>query len=63
MNEFGVFCSPIPMTFIPDSRSQIAKRVKSESLETIQKPSTLSEYNKSMASIIMAESDEFSPTM
>ena len=63
MNEFGVFFSPIPMTFIPDSRKRIAKRVKSESLETMQKPSTLSEYNKSIASIIIAESEEFFPTV
>jgi hypothetical protein len=48
------------MTFIPDSRRH-AKRVKSLSLETMQNPSTLSEYNISIASIIIAESEEFLP--
>jgi hypothetical protein len=51
------------MTFIPDSLNLIANLVKSESLETIQKPSTLSEYNKSIASIINAESEEFLPVV
>jgi hypothetical protein len=57
----GCFFLPIPITFMPDSLNRIANLVKSESLETIQNPSTLSEYSKSMASIIIAESDEFFP--
>ena len=39
----GVFCSPIPMTNIPASLRRWASLVKSESLETRQKPSTLPE--------------------
>jgi hypothetical protein len=37
--KIGVF-SPIPITFMPDSLNRIANLVKSESLETIQNPST-----------------------
>ena len=39
MKGWGVFFSPMPMTFIPASRRRIASRVKSESLETMTKPS------------------------
>ena len=38
----GVFFSPMPMTMRPLSRRRLARRVKSESLDTRQKPSTLS---------------------
>ena len=38
----GVFFSPMPMTMRPLSRKRLARRVKSESLDTRQKPSTLS---------------------
>ena len=40
-----------------------ARRVKSLSDETRQKPSTLFEYKMSIASIIIAESEEFFPTV
>ena len=43
MKALGVFFSPIPMTYIPDSRSRTASRVKSLSLDTRQKPSTFPE--------------------
>ncbi len=39
-NGTGVFFSPMPMTMRPLSRRRLAKRVKSESLDTMQKPST-----------------------
>lgn len=57
----GVFFSPMPMTVRPLSRRRLARRVKSESLDTRQKPSTLSVYKRSMASMIMAESVAFLP--
>ncbi len=38
----GVFFSPMPTTVRPLSRRRLARRVKSESLDTRQKPSTLS---------------------
>ena len=39
MKGLGVFFSPMPMTFLPASRSRVARRVKSESLDTSTKPS------------------------
>ena len=57
----GVFCSPMPMTCMPASRSRVARRVKSQSLDTMQNPSNFSVYIKSMASMIMAESVAFLP--
>ena len=39
-NGVGVFFSPIPITVRPLSRIRLAKRVKSLSLDTRQKPST-----------------------
>ena len=55
--------SPIPMTSLPDSRRRAARRVKSLSEDTMQKPSTLPEYSRSMASMIMAESVAFLPVV
>ncbi len=40
-NGAGVVRRPRPYTVIPDSRSRVAKRVKSLSLDTITNPSTL----------------------
>ena len=40
---FGVFFSPMPYTFIPASRSRVARRVKSLSLLTSTKPSQVPE--------------------
>ena len=40
-NGSGVLRAPNPYTIIPDSRSRVASRVKSLSLETMQKPSRL----------------------
>ena len=40
MKGMGVFFSPMPMTYIPASRSRMARRVKSESEDTSTKPST-----------------------
>ena len=40
-NAVGVLRRPIPYTVIPASRSRVARRVKSLSLETMTKPSTL----------------------
>ena len=57
----GVFCSPMPITVIPASRSLMASLVKSLSEVTRQKPSTLPEYKMSMASMIKAASDAFFP--
>ena len=48
---------------LPYSRRRIARRVKSLSLDTIQKPSTLCEYSISIASIIIAESVAFFPVV
>ena len=39
-NGVGVFFSPIPITVRPLSRIRLARRVKSLSLDTRQKPST-----------------------
>ena len=61
INALGVLISPIPITVIPDSLSLVANFVKSESLETIQNPSTVLEYSISIASIIIVESVEFFP--
>ncbi|MNQ65437.1 hypothetical protein D3C85_798910 [compost metagenome] len=61
INASGVLRSPSPYTFLPASRSRVARRVKSLSLETIQNPSTLPAYNRSMASMMNAESVEFFP--
>src|SRR5689334_9880208 len=58
-NALGVLRSPKPYTIRPDSRMREARRVKSLSLETMQKPSNRSEYSRSIASMIMAESVEF----
>ena len=63
MKGFGVFFSPMPMTFFPASRSRVARRVKSESLDTSTKPSQLPVYKISMASMIMAESVAFLPVV
>ena len=63
MNGFGVLVSPIPMTSMPASLRREASRVKSLSLVTRQNPSTLPEYRMSMASMIMAESVAFFPTV
>ena len=63
MKGLGVFFSPMPYTFIPASRRRMARRVKSESLDTSTKPSQLPEYRMSMASMIMAESVEFFPVV
>ena len=60
-NAVGVLRRPSPYTVIPDSRSRVASRVKSLSLETITKPSTLPAYSRSIASMISAESVEFLP--
>ena len=57
----SVFFSPIPMTFIPASRSRVANLVKSESLETMQNPSTFPVYKMSIASMINALSLAFFP--
>jgi hypothetical protein len=54
-----VFLFTIPITFIPDSLSLMANRVKSLSLDTMQNPSNLPVYSKSMASMIKAESESF----
>ena len=60
-NDSGVLRRPIPYTVIPDSRSLVASRVKSLSLETITNPSKLPAYSRSIASMISAESVEFFP--
>ena len=57
----GVFFSPMPTTVRPLSRMRLARRVKSLSLDTMQKPSTERVYRMSMASMIMAESVAFLP--
>ena len=59
MKDRGVLLSPIPRTYFCDSRRREAKRVKSLSDETMQKPSRLLWYNKSIVSMMRAESDEF----
>ena len=61
LNGVGVFFSPMPMTVRPLSRIRLARRVKSLSLDTMQKPSTERVYRMSMASMIMAESVAFLP--
>ena len=48
---------------MPDSRRRLARRVKSLSLDTMQKPSTLWVYRMSMASMMRAESVAFLPTV
>ena len=40
-NGSGVLRKPRPYTVMPDSRSRVASRVKSLSLDTITNPSTL----------------------
>ena len=40
MKGLGVLRSPMPYTFMPASRRRMARRVKSESLDTSTKPST-----------------------
>ena len=42
-NAFGVLGSPMPMTNSPCSRTRVASRVKSLSLETMQNSSNLPE--------------------
>ena len=59
----GVLRSPKPYTVIPDSRSRAASRVKSLSLETMQKPSNRPEYSRSIASMTMAASVAFLPVV
>ena len=61
LKAVGVLLSPMPMTNMRLSRRRAARRVKSESELTRQKPSTLPAYKISMASMIMAESDAFLP--
>ena len=61
LKERGVLSSPMPMTRIPDSRRRLASRVKSESLDTMQNPSTIPPYRMSIASMIRAESVAFFP--
>lgn len=51
------------MTFFPDSRSRVARRVKSESEETIAKASTLPIHSRSIASMMRAESVELFPAV
>ena len=63
MNGRGVFRSPMPMTNLLDSRSRVASRVKSLSLEMMQNPSTLSLCRMSIASMIIAESVAFFPVV
>src|ERR1700758_723111 len=55
----GVFCSPKPKTSAPCSRRRDARRVKSLSEETRQKPSNRPLCKRSMASITKAMSDAF----
>ena len=59
----SVLLSPMPMTSLPASRRRAARRVKSLSDETMQNPSRLPEYSRSMASMIMAESVAFLPVV
>ncbi len=63
MNARGVFFSPMPITYISDSRRRLARRVKSLSEETMQKASRFFWYSRSMASMMSAESDEFLPVV
>ncbi len=60
-NASGVLRRPKPYTVMADSRKLVARRVKSLSLETSTKPSTLPAYRRSIASMISAESVEFLP--
>ncbi len=55
--------SPKPTTRLPDSRSRDASRVKSLSLETMQKPSNVPVWSRSIASMIIALSVEFFPAV
>src|ERR1700726_580136 len=59
----GVFCSPKPKTSAPCSRRRDARRVKSLSEETRQKPSSRPLCKRSMASITRAMSDAFFPVV
>lgn len=61
--DLGVFFSPIPYTDNPASRIRVARRVKSLSEDTRQKPSTVPPWSRSMASMIIAESVEFFPVV
>ena len=61
MNGAGVLRRPSPYTVIPDSRNLVASRVKSLSLETITNPSRFPAYNRSIASMMSAESVWFFP--
>ena len=62
-SDSGVLRRPSPKTRLPDSRSRVASRVKSESEETSAKASTLPCHSRSMASMMSAESEEFLPTV
>lgn len=59
----GVLRSPKPYTVKPCSRIREARRVKSLSLETMQKPSKRPVYSRSIASMIIALSVAFLPTV
>ena len=61
LNAVGVLLSPMPITNMRLSRSRAARRVKSESELTRQKPSTFFAYRMSIASMMSAESDAFLP--
>ena len=63
MKGRGVFRSPMPMTYLLDSRRRVARRVKSLSLEMMQNPSTLLLCRMSIASMIIAESVAFLPVV
>src|SRR6266511_1884232 len=52
-NGLGVLRSPKPYTVRPDSRMREARRVKSLSLDTMQKPSKRPEYSRSIPSMII----------
>jgi hypothetical protein len=59
----GVLRSPKPTTSSPSSRMRRASPVKSLSLETMQNPSSRRECSRSMASMIIALSVAFLPTV
>ena len=60
-NGLGVLRSPKPYTARPDSRMRVARRVKSLSEDTSQKPSTRPLCSRSIASMVRAESVAFLP--
>lgn len=61
MSGLGVFSSPNPYTVRPSSRSREASRVKSLSLDTMQKPLKRRVYSRSIASMISELSVAFLP--